>query len=227
MRLSVCLVCFVMWYLLKAFWSSFEYNDDWFSAIALCADVCSFDVSFAYSAPPTSLLCSLQTVVSVDKNYQSSSDLQHEFRSLDLFSASMLRATDYEWLGSIGLVLESAHWWPVILVMNHCLCKSYAIHFWSLCCDIQLYFFVYNCSFTILLLFISFTEQYFEMNKKQCREALDIYKKFVLRMEKVSTFLRVAEVSLQALDFLGNLKAWTSFVVHFFSCRVDIGISFL
>ena len=33
------------------------------------------------------------------------------------------------------------------------------------------------------------------MNKKQCKEALDIYKKFLVRMEKVSDFLKVAEVS--------------------------------
>lgn len=33
------------------------------------------------------------------------------------------------------------------------------------------------------------------MNKKQCREALDIYKKFLVRMDKVSEFLKVAEVS--------------------------------
>ncbi len=33
------------------------------------------------------------------------------------------------------------------------------------------------------------------MNKKQCREALDIYKKFLVRMERVCEFLKVAEVS--------------------------------
>ena len=32
------------------------------------------------------------------------------------------------------------------------------------------------------------------MNKKQCREALDIYKKFLDRTDKVSNFLKVAEV---------------------------------
>lgn len=31
------------------------------------------------------------------------------------------------------------------------------------------------------------------MNKKQCREALDLYKKFLLRMDKVADFLKVAE----------------------------------
>lgn len=31
------------------------------------------------------------------------------------------------------------------------------------------------------------------MTKKMCRDALDIYKKFLLRMDKVSAFLKVAE----------------------------------
>ena len=34
------------------------------------------------------------------------------------------------------------------------------------------------------------------MNKKQCRDAVDLYKRFLVRMEKVSEFLRVAEVSV-------------------------------
>lgn len=34
------------------------------------------------------------------------------------------------------------------------------------------------------------------MNKKQCKEALDIYKKFLIRMDSVGEFLKVAEVSL-------------------------------
>ena len=38
------------------------------------------------------------------------------------------------------------------------------------------------------------SEKYFEMNKKQAREALDIYKRFLVRMERVSEFLKVAEV---------------------------------
>ena len=33
------------------------------------------------------------------------------------------------------------------------------------------------------------------MNKKQCREALDLYKKFLIRMDRVGEFLKVAEVS--------------------------------
>ncbi|KAJ8933332.1 hypothetical protein NQ318_013183 [Aromia moschata] len=31
------------------------------------------------------------------------------------------------------------------------------------------------------------------MNKKQCREALDLYKKFLIRMDRVAEFLKVAE----------------------------------
>jgi hypothetical protein len=32
------------------------------------------------------------------------------------------------------------------------------------------------------------------MNKKQARDALDIYKKFLIRMDRVADFLKVAEV---------------------------------
>jgi len=35
------------------------------------------------------------------------------------------------------------------------------------------------------------------MNKKQCRDALDLYKKFLIRMDRVGEFLKVAEVSLK------------------------------
>lgn len=41
---------------------------------------------------------------------------------------------------------------------------------------------------------INLLEKFFDMNKKQCREALDIYKKFLTRMDKVAEFLKVAEV---------------------------------
>lgn len=40
-----------------------------------------------------------------------------------------------------------------------------------------------------------FVEKYFDMNKKQCRDALDLYKKFLIRMDRVAEFLKVAEVS--------------------------------
>lgn len=40
---------------------------------------------------------------------------------------------------------------------------------------------------------INLLEKYFEMNKKQCREGLDLYKKFLIRMDRVGEFLKVAE----------------------------------
>ncbi|KAJ8931322.1 hypothetical protein NQ314_015777 [Rhamnusium bicolor] len=40
---------------------------------------------------------------------------------------------------------------------------------------------------------INLLEKYFDMNKKQCKEALDIYKKFLIRMDRVAEFLKVAE----------------------------------
>ncbi|KAL3997222.1 ANTH domain family protein [Acanthocheilonema viteae] len=64
---------------------------------------------------------------------------------------------------------------------------------------------VINCSFILLFrdlirLFacyndgiINLLEKYFDMNKKQCREALDAYKSFLLRLDKVASFLKVAE----------------------------------
>ncbi|EJD74512.1 ANTH domain-containing protein [Loa loa] len=64
---------------------------------------------------------------------------------------------------------------------------------------------VINCSFILLFrdlirLFacyndgiINLLEKYFDMNKKQCREALDTYKSFLLRLDKVANFLKVAE----------------------------------
>ncbi len=33
------------------------------------------------------------------------------------------------------------------------------------------------------------------MNKKNAREALDIYKRFLIRMDRVAEFLKVAEVT--------------------------------
>lgn len=46
-----------------------------------------------------------------------------------------------------------------------------------------------------MFFFFVSTEKYFDMNKKQCKDGLDIYKRFLVRMEKVSEFLKVAEVS--------------------------------
>ena len=43
--------------------------------------------------------------------------------------------------------------------------------------------------------------KFFEMNRKQCKEALDLYKKFVTRMEGVEKFFKVAEVSFTSFFF--------------------------
>jgi len=40
---------------------------------------------------------------------------------------------------------------------------------------------------------INLLEKYFDMNKKQCKDALDFYKKFLVRMDRVAEFLKVAE----------------------------------
>ncbi|XP_064074190.1 phosphatidylinositol-binding clathrin assembly protein LAP isoform X10 [Vanessa tameamea] len=40
---------------------------------------------------------------------------------------------------------------------------------------------------------INLLEKYFDMNKKNCRDALDLYKKFLIRMDRVGEFLKVAE----------------------------------
>nr|CAD2167922.1 unnamed protein product [Meloidogyne enterolobii] len=64
---------------------------------------------------------------------------------------------------------------------------------------------VINCSFILLFrdlirLFacyndgiINLLEKYFDMNKKQCKEALDLYKAFLNRLDKVQAFLTIAE----------------------------------
>lgn len=45
--------------------------------------------------------------------------------------------------------------------------------------------------------FVTQTEKYFDMKKTQCKEGLDIYKKFLTRMTRISEFLKVAEVCLR------------------------------
>jgi len=39
------------------------------------------------------------------------------------------------------------------------------------------------------------------MTRKQCKESLELYKKFVVRMELVARFLAVAEVSQSKFSF--------------------------
>ncbi|EZA57180.1 Phosphatidylinositol-binding clathrin assembly protein LAP [Ooceraea biroi] len=48
---------------------------------------------------------------------------------------------------------------------------------------------------------INLLEKYFDMNKKQCRDALDLYKKFLIRMDRVGEFLKVAESRALTLSF--------------------------
>lgn len=40
---------------------------------------------------------------------------------------------------------------------------------------------------------INILEKYFSLQKKQCREALEFYKKFLVRTDRVEEFLKVAE----------------------------------
>lgn len=42
------------------------------------------------------------------------------------------------------------------------------------------------------------------MKKVQCKEGLDVYKKFLTRMTRISEFLKVAEVSGAAVDPRGS-----------------------
>ena len=45
--------------------------------------------------------------------------------------------------------------------------------------------------------FVTNAEKYFDMKKTQCKEGLDIYKKFLTRMTRISEFLKVAEVAIK------------------------------
>jgi len=47
----------------------------------------------------------------------------------------------------------------------------------------------------ILAIVFVAVEKFFDMTQQQCRDALEIYKKFISRMERVRAFLRVAEVN--------------------------------
>ncbi|TSL04360.1 Phosphatidylinositol-binding clathrin assembly protein [Bagarius yarrelli] len=48
---------------------------------------------------------------------------------------------------------------------------------------------------------INLLEKYFDMKKHQCKEALEIYKRFLIRMNKLSEFLKVAEqVGIDQVD---------------------------
>lgn len=71
------------------------------------------------------------------------------------------------------------------------------------------------------------TEKYFDMKKTQCKEGLDIYKKFLTRMTRISEFLKVAEVR----SFLhretscreaANARLWLWFFSFSFTQQVGI-----
>jgi len=58
---------------------------------------------------------------------------------------------------------------------------------------------------------INLLEKYFEMQKKQTRDALDLYKKFLIRMDRVAEFLKVAEsVGIEKADIPDLAKAPSS-----------------
>ena len=52
---------------------------------------------------------------------------------------------------------------------------------------------------------INLLEKYFEMQKKQARDALDLYKKFLIRMDRVAEFLKVAEVTFIYCESLHSM----------------------
>ena len=56
------------------------------------------------------------------------------------------------------------------------------------------------------------------MNKKQCKEALDLYKKFLVRMDRVAEFLKVAEnVGIDKGD-IPDLTRVSWNIVHLLQC---------
>ncbi|KAG8193503.1 hypothetical protein JTE90_003715 [Oedothorax gibbosus] len=58
---------------------------------------------------------------------------------------------------------------------------------------------------------INLLGKYFEMNKKHARDALDIYKKFLIRMDRVAEFLKVAEtIGIEKSDIPDLTKAPSS-----------------
>lgn len=54
------------------------------------------------------------------------------------------------------------------------------------------------------------------MPKKECKIALDLYKKFLIRMEKVAEFLKVAEV--RALGFVSVILSSTCVFLSALNC---------
>lgn len=88
-------------------------------------------------------------------------------------------------------------------------------------------------SYLMCMLFL-LLEKYFDMKKNQCKEGLDIYKKFLTRMTRISEFLKVAEVKpysaklyplFEGADFLINQIllpfSWISFLSFDSLCPCD------
>jgi hypothetical protein len=65
------------------------------------------------------------------------------------------------------------------------------------------------------MFYLSFTEKFFEMNKKSCKEALEIYKKFLSRMDSVKEFLKVAEVGDEWFLLLKTCSNEANFIQQF------------
>ena len=61
---------------------------------------------------------------------------------------------------------------------------------------------------------INVLNKYFTLNKKMCREAFDLYKKFLVRMDKVSDFLRVAELVGIDKDEIPDLRRAPSSLIE-------------
>lgn len=57
---------------------------------------------------------------------------------------------------------------------------------------------------------INLLEKYFDMNKKNCRDALDLYKKFLIRMDRVGEFLKVNLLIFFACFAYGQCRVLTS-----------------
>ena len=68
---------------------------------------------------------------------------------------------------------------------------------------------------------INLLEKYFEMQKKQARDALDLYKKFLIRMDRVAEFLKVAEVIKQKWSVNNNIS---NLILIWFSRSQKFGI---
>lgn len=53
---------------------------------------------------------------------------------------------------------------------------------------------IYSVPIVNLLIFFLNAEKYFKMKKSDCKEALEIYKRFLTRVTKIGEFMKLAEV---------------------------------